>query len=365
MKLALYVSGHGFGHATREAALLEALDPGGADRILLRTVAPLGMFGDAGKACEPLCDPFDVGMTQASALSVDAPATLSAHREHLADFDAVVARERARLTAFAPDAVVSDCGPAPIEAAAALGVPAFVLGNFTWDWILDEYARTDPRWRPIVDRYARAYARADAYWRLPFHGDETGSFRKIVDFPHLVRRRSLSREETLRSLGLEPGESRPLVLVSFGGFAADEFTGADPDGLSEFIFVGFTDPPPGLRATWIRLPTLSPVSTVDLVAAAGAVIGKLGYGTAAECLVYGTRMLFVPRTRFREIGVIERAVAEAGGFRALSRGDFLSGRWRAPLRRLLQTPPPRSQPGDGAERIAAALAESAIPGKSA
>jgi hypothetical protein len=313
------------------------------------------MFGDAAEACEVVADPFDVGMIQASALRVDAPATLRAHREHLSEFDAVVERERSRLAAFAPDAVVSDCGPAPIEAAGRIGVPAFVVSNFTWDWILEEYAESDPRWRPIVERYARAYERADAYWRLPMHGGAAGPFSKVVDFPHLVREPRLDAKAALKAIGIDPAERRPIVFVSFGGFSEDRFTGDIPDDCSDFLFLGFSDPPPGWKAEWVRLPAFSPVGTVDILRACSAVIGKLGYGTVSECLVYEIPMLFVPRSGFREIGCIERAIDAAGGFRALAERDFRAGRWRRGLEELLSGPAPRKAPGDGARRLCEAL----------
>ena len=357
VRIALYVTGHGFGHATRQVALLEELSRMGSLEVLLRTEAPQELFDETGLNLRVVSDRFDVGMIQASALTVDIPATFAAHHAVVTEFDSLVAKERARLIEFSPDIVLSDCGAVPMEAARGLDIPAITIGSFTWDWILEEFAKTDPRWEPIVRRYAKAYAAADAYWRLPFHGKDGQAFKTVRDFPHLVRRPRMERAETLSALGLPVDEERAIVTVAFGGFETQEFTGADPELPENCVFVGFTEPPPGFKKPWIRLPKQSPVRTVDLARVTSVLVGKLGYGTVAECLVYGTRMLYVPRPGIREIPFIEREAHSRGGFRKLSADDFYSARWKASIDAILEIPVPAFTPGDGAEHIAKALFE--------
>ncbi len=355
MRIALYVSGHGFGHATRQVALMEEIAKRSKVEFLLRTEAPSALFKEAGIAFELESDRFDVGMIQKSALVIDMPATLRSHRAIIADFDARVDRERSRLIQFAPDLVLSDCGPLPIEAAAALGIPAYTIGNFTWDWILEEYVTEDPRWAPIVRRYAQAYGKSESYWRLPLHGDDGNAFSHTRDFGHLVRRPRLNKNETLKALGLHENESRRIVTVAFGGFQTKAFAGDDPDIPENVVFVGFTDPPPGFAAPWIKLPQRSPISTVDLARVSSVLIGKLGYGTVAECLDYGVRMMYVPRPGNREIRFMERAIAGSDAFRKIPAEDFFAARWRPCLNRILEVSDPVPVPGSGAADIADAV----------
>ena len=362
MRIAMYVSGHGFGHATRQAALMQALWTRAKPALLLRTEAPVSLFEEAGAVFEHRTGRFDVGMIQQSALAVDMPATLAAHLENFSSFDAIVSRERAYLVAFAPDVVLSDCGPAPIEAAAQLGIPSHVIGNFTWDWILEDFAQSDPRWAPIVRRYAQAYSAADSYWRLPLHGKDGASFSTVRDFPHLVRQQQLNTFQVLEALGLSPDEKRRIVMVAFGGFETDEFTGAGTDELKEYLFVGFTPAPPGFKASWIQLRKQTPIRTVDLLGICSVLIGKLGYGTVAECLVYGVRMLYVPRPGIREIPCIENSVRQSGGFGRLSAYDFFSGRWKTGLDRIMEKAPPATAPADGANQLADVLLAKAPAG---
>ena len=92
--------------------------------------------------------------------------------------------------------------------------------------------------------------------------------------------------------------------------------------------------------------------------ACDAIIGKPGYGTAAEAVTHGTRFLHLPRPDFREVSVLTEALARYGGARAMPREDYAAGRWRAHLDALFEQPPP-AQPiaTNGAEFIAEALCD--------
>jgi hypothetical protein len=292
---------------------------------------------------------------QPNGLDLDLPRTLAAHEALAAAWEESVEREAQAITDFAPNLVVGDIPPLAFEAAQRAGVVAFAVANFSWDWILEGYAEADPRWHPIAARYRAAYAGAAALFRLPFHGDFP-AFRRIVDVPLLVNRSNCAPEECRQRLGLPAGDRRPLVLVSFGGFGSSRFEATAGDDLSDVVFVAFGPRPRGLTADWIELPRPSPIPHEDLMRASDAVIGKPGYGTVAEAIVHRTRFLYLPRTGFREIPVLEAALARHARARLLPRHDFEAGRWRPHLDALFALPEP-GEPlaANGAEFIADAL----------
>jgi L-arabinokinase len=357
--LLYYVSGHGFGHATRSAALIEALRRISSDslRIHVRSAAPHWIFEDRGSDVTCSTASIDPGMIQRNAFDLDLAATIQAHEAFADGWETLLRREAELLERIAPRVVLSDIPALAIGAAAAAGIPAVGVSNFSWDWILAGYADREPRLRPLIRRYAEAYGKAECVFRLPMHGD-LGAFPSIVDVPLLTRRSHLPRAVVRRQLGIADDERRPLVLVSFGGFGSGPLSAPETPEMEGYLFLAFAEKPSGFRGDWRRLPTPSPIPHEELVAACDALIGKPGYGTAAEVIAERTRFLYLSRADWTEGPPLEEGLARDGCARAIPRDDFFAGRWREHLDALLAQPLPAQAPAaNGAEVIASQLLE--------
>jgi hypothetical protein len=356
-RLLFYVSGHGFGHATRIRALIAALRDRARDVFdaHVRTEAPHWIFTERDEHVTCSSAPIDVGVLQRSSMDLDLPRSLEAHESFGSVWREAVEREARFIEGFRPSLVVGDIPPLAFAAAHRAGVASVAVANFSWDWILEPYAVEEPRWAPIVSRYRAAYGRAEQLFRLPLHGD-LSAFAQIVDAPFLVNRSSRSVSSCRELLGVSDGDERRLVLVSFGGFGSAPTRVSADDDLSDYLFVIIGDEPMGLREEWISLPRPSPVFHEDVMRACDAVLGKTGYGTVAEALTHDTRFLYLPRSGFREVPILERGVERLGCARAMPRDDFEAGRWRRHLDALFQLPKPsQSVASNGAEVIADAL----------
>jgi hypothetical protein len=354
--LACYVSGHGWGHAVRSAALLAALRRRAADglEIHVRSEAPSRLFTDRDPLARCVPAAVDVGVLQRDALELDLAGTLAAHERFLGQWEAASAREAAWLRGIGAALVIADVPPLAFAAAWLARVPALAVANFSWDWILEAYVADEPRFAPAVARYAEAYGHAETLFRLPLHG-ALPAFRGVRDVPHLVNRARRPRAQVQAALGLDPRDPRPLVLVSFGGFGSVPLAPRDWDDLAGYRFLAPAPAPAGFPAPWQVLPSPSPVPHEEVVAACDAVLGKAGYSTCAEVLAHGRRLLFLRRAGFREAPILEAAMLEQACARALPREDFLAGRWRAHLDALCAAsaaPPVRA---DGAEVLAEAV----------
>jgi L-arabinokinase len=357
--LVLYVSGHGFGHATRCAALLVALRALAPDlRVHVRTDAPAWIFRERDAEVAVSEAALDPGVVQSTGLDVDAAATFEAHRVFQERWSGLVESEARWLRSVDARLVVSDAPPLALEAASHAGVPSRVVANFTWDWIFDQWAADDPRWRPVAARYRAAYARAGRAYRLPFHGDFS-AFSDVVDVPLLVHCSQRTRAECREALAPEDG--RRWVLVSFGGFGSGPVSGlsaADTDG---YRFVALDlEAPPGFDGEWVTVRRPSPVAHEDLMNACDAVIGKAGFSTIAEAMAHRTRFLYLPRSNFPEVPILEEGLLAWGGAQPMSRADFEAGRWRPDLDAIFAAEkPPEVAPCNGAELIARSLLEQA------
>lgn len=333
--LLVYVNGHGFGHATRCIAVLQELWRIRPEQpVLIRTSAPPFLFG---RGCAGpfrlLAGDVDPGTLQADPLTLDREASLAARHASQRRLELQVREEVARVRSERPAAVLGDIPPLAFEVAAALGIPGIALGNFSWDWIYEPYVEGRPEHAGLVEAMRRSYRRADRLLRLPFHAGMT-AFREIEDIPLVVRHPVLEPAMVRRGLGIE-AERRPVVLVSFGGFAAVRFAADFRPDPGEARFITFGDAIPGLPDDTIRLPVDHTHRHEDLVAAADAVITKPGYGTVAECFASRTPFLYTSREDFREYGVLVEAIERGGRARFLPRADLLRLSWRPHLEALL------------------------------
>jgi L-arabinokinase len=345
--VALYVSGHGFGHAVRSSLVAEALLRRGA-RVVLRTDAPAWLFPRQAEHVPGL--PVDVGVVQRGGLDLDIDAT----REHWTSFaaclEARAEREAAMLRHTGAQVVLADVPPLAFLAAAGAGLPAFGVTNFGWDWIYAAW----PGFESIVERIQAAYARAYCLLRLPLSShapDAFAAFPRIQDVPPIARRATRRPQEVRHELGL-PAD-RQVVLLSFGGFHA---SGLDLDALAEWRqYLFLVTGPTASRAANVRQLPGQQVEYASLLAACDAVVTKPGYGIVADCLANQVPVVYTDRGPFREYEVLARALESLGQARYAPQADVLAGRLGPHLDALRAVTTPwawAGQPLDGADRVA-------------
>lgn len=360
-RLAWFVSPHGFGHAARSAAVMEALGLRLAGLELdLWTTVPEWFFR------ESLTVPFryrplacDVGLVQKSPVEEDLPATVAGlERWWTAVEDHHLREVVGALVAERCDLAVCDIAPFGLVAAREAGVRSVLLENFTWDWIYEPLVASEPRFASWVESFRSWFALADLRIQMePVCAPARGA--SVV--PPVARSPRSGPMAVRQRLGLEPGQT--LVLVSLGGVEhrLDRLAPLRSRGDSVFVLPGAAD-----AERWegnLRLlPHRSPVHHPDLVAAADLLVGKLGYSTVAEAVAAGTRMLYVPRPGFRESAVLERYVAERLPSAAIAWEELESGAWVARMGVLLAARRPVPQRPEGSAHAAEAIAAFAAAG---
>jgi hypothetical protein len=363
-----YISGHGFGHASRVIEVINAVVARRGDLdIVVRTTAPRWLFE---RTLKPGLNPgpttatpgvayssteTDTGIVQIDSLHLDADASVERARSFMASFDERVAREAAFLRDRGARLAVADLPPLGIAAAAAAGIPAVGLGNFTWDWVYSAYPGT----ADLVSAIADAYRTAQVALRLPMHGG-FDAFETIVDLPFVARRSARDPDQTRRALGLPPGER--LVLVSFGGYGVGGLDLNALDRLDGYVAVvtGRLDDP-GFRSSTLRNVVFLDETGMyaagfryeDLVRAVDVVATKPGYGIISECLANETALLYTSRGHFVEYDVLVAAMPSflRAGF--IDHADLFAGRWTPHLDRLLSQPAPPERPATNGAEIAA------------
>jgi L-arabinokinase len=322
--IVFYVSGHGFGHASRAIELIEEIVRVRTDvRVTVRTAAPAWIFGRAPATVVEAAE-TDTGAAQIDSLHVDENETARSAAAFYRDFDRRVRDEADRLGQLRADLVLGDVPPLAFSAAALAGVASCAIANFTWDWIYDAYPSVHRTAPGVVPEIARAYATTTLALRLPFHGGFE-SMPVVRDIPLIARYSQRDRSDTRKLLGIDP--AKPVALVSFGAYGV-RLPLDDLRRSRDISVLAFDrDPPDGLRYE-------------DIVAAADVVVSKPGYGIVSECAANGTPLLYTSRGHFIEYDVFVADMPRVLRCRFISNEDLLAGRWTTAILALLDQPPP-------------------------
>ena len=133
MNIAYFISSHGFGHASRASAIMEALsscDP--QIRFYIYTGTPEWLFRDAGlKNFTYHLGAVDVGLVQLNPMDHDLPQSVINIRNYL---DSIPKRSdtlAAELKSLKTDIVICDISPLGIITGKKAGLPTYLFENFT------------------------------------------------------------------------------------------------------------------------------------------------------------------------------------------------------------------------------------------
>ena len=334
MRLCVVSSAHGYGHATRDVVLGEALTRRGHEVTQL-AAAPASVLGAAHRVLPWV---VDVGLVQPDSLAEDVDATATALAERCND-DAIDALA-AELRAY--DGVVVDIAPAAMEAARRAGVPCVAVGNFDWAWVYAHY----PALLPWSARFAAWQAPHPAVQLVP--GPPLTGFSIVAAGGLLARARPAVRIV---------GADEVAILVGFGGFGLP--------GLAEHL-----PTLPGVR--WLFAPPMcapdrADVRQVDdvpfssILAGADVVLTKPGYGMYGETVRAGVRVVWLDRGRFPEAPWLEAAMCARGDVKV--DGAPTAASLRAAVHASLARPRAPALPADDRVAIAARV-EAALGGAS-
>ena len=360
-----YISGHGFGHASRQIEVINALLATRPDaRVVIRTSAPQRLF-DRSIAAPFLWEPGepDTGVVQVDSVTVDPAASIRQAWDFHATLDNRAAREAVLLRRLEATLVVGDIPPLAFAAAAAADIPSVAIGNFTWDWIYacyHDHTPFPPRLLPVIET---AYRQADITFRLPMAGG-FGAMTTVVDVPLVARHAKRTATETRRLLGL-PNEL-PLVLLSFGRYGLGAINWDTVLARGGFGVVITHDPVDGdstqptsvdpvpfgiYRIDIPRIETLG-IAYEDLVAAVDVVLTKPGYGIIAECVANDTALIYTSRGKFAEYTVLVDALPRLLRCAYITQEELFAGRWATAVDEALRCPGVSRPTTNGAQVIA-------------
>ncbi|KAK4370133.1 hypothetical protein RND71_009608 [Anisodus tanguticus] len=207
---AYYVTGHGFGHATRVVEVIRHLIQAGHE-VHVVTGAPDYVYTietqSPGLFIRKVL--LDCGAVQADALTVDRLASLEKYiQTAVLPRDSILATEVEWLKSVKADLVISDVVPVACRAAADAGIRAVCCTNFSWDFIYADYVMAAGYHnRSIIWQYFDCLLKPTLL-AVP-------AFRDVIDVPLVVRRLHKTREKVRKELGIL--DSQKVLIYNFGG----------------------------------------------------------------------------------------------------------------------------------------------------
>jgi len=351
MKIAYYITAHGYGHGVRSADIIRAVNrlyPEADVHIITGLPHSLLRNRIGSEKIVIHSRDFDVGMVQLDSIRVDVAATLGRALELYAARERLPADETAFLKETGIDVVVSDIPSLPLEAAARAGIPCAAVGNFSWDWIYSEFLAADSRWLPVIEMFREQYARADLLLRLPFH-DEMEAFSRKEDIPLVARPGKPCREKIAGLTGCDP--EKKWVLLSFTTLDLTDEALARMERTEDCEFL--TVLPLEWRRRNIHAVAREQASFSDVLASVDIVISKPGFGILSDCAVNNKPLIYADRTNFREYPVLEASIVKYLKHVHISAEDLYRGDLEPSLRKVETAAEPAESLPYGGDEIAA------------
>lgn len=350
--IAYIISSHGYGHAARAAAVISALAEHRPDLSfhIFTQVNPAFFEVSHLGNYQYHSEWTDVGLVQAGPFTEDLSATAGLLAKFLSQAPQTIQRIKTEIQNQDCQLVICDISPIGITAAVEAKVPAFLVENFTWDWIYAGY----PQWRSQLNPAIQVLG--DWFRSASCHIQTTpvcapNPTADLVTSP--VSRKNQNSRAEIRSLLKIPQDAK-TVLITTGGI---ENRPVFMDQLGQhrdayFLVPGGSNDGLRIEGNVIAFPHQSNLYHPDLVQASDLVIGKAGYSTIAEVYHAGIPFGYVLRANFPETAPLVEYIQQEIPGGEIPAEEFNTGAWLEKLDFFLSLPRVARTSPNGADQIA-------------
>jgi hypothetical protein len=352
------ITNHGFGHTTRMASVLAALQALRPDVLIIlvttasRPLLESYLTGDFIVRPRPL----DVGIVQPDGIVLDQASTLEKLHHLQARQQQIIQAEVQFIEQNRVGLVVGDIPPLAAALARQAGIPCWMMGNFGWDFI---YRPWGGGFEAVADWISGCYGQVDRLFRLPFH-EPMAAFPQMMDVGLTGGDPRFALKALEEHLGITAPRHR-TVLLTFGGLGLGGLPYDQLARFPEWQFITFdrqAPPLPNLISA-IAAPPLEGyrLRPVDVMPRCHCVISKPGYSTFAEAVRVGLPVVTITREGFAEAPLLLQGLQRCMPHRIVEAADFLSQPWDFLESPLVMPANPETISHDGNGAIAGAIAE--------
>ncbi|MBW2646710.1 MAG: hypothetical protein JRE23_11110 [Deltaproteobacteria bacterium] len=344
MKIAYFITQHGYGHAVRSAQVINAL-PRHIDVLIISAVEKDFFQRMITRDYAYREKAFDVGCVQTSSLTVDIKKTLEAYSATHRKNKESLQDETIFLKTNGVDLIVTDSAAFPLVLSESAGIPGILLASFTWAEIYRPYVEQHPDFEWVIDTMSQEYDKATLHLRPPLSLDINYG-KRLVEIPLIAPKGKDIRNDLYSSIGIPP--SQHLAILYLGSYGLE----VSVDSLAQYRdwhFVTFE--PPAFEYPNYTVLDRESWRYEDVMASSDAVIAKLGYGLLSTCMAAGVPVLYPGRKDFVEHAALDRAAKEWGGGISVPDEEFYALNLGAGLAKAIKEKP-KTIPSDGAETAA-------------
>lgn len=302
MKVALYASNHGFGHASRISALAQSFIEFGIF-VYLCTDRPQFLF----QGLDPQFVVYretkiDRGVVHKENLISDLPATKAALLELFSKREELVAQEVDFLRDSGIDLVISDIPYLIVEACGFANIPIFGISNFDWYFVYHELFNTDEDLVPVLNTIWALYHRMDKTYLLDLGSRESVPGFKEPTEGGLVSRTKNAFKDIHNQYNIN--KEQKILLLMFGGEGKISLPIKEICEAWDGVVIS-----PYHHESIPRLINVpQDEDFLSLIHFSDLIICKPGYSTFAEILTMGKSMLYIPRKNYPEERVLIEGV---------------------------------------------------------
>ena len=314
--IAFYITNHGYGHASRNVAVIQRfLEIAEKVRVLVKSDAERCDFihrnlGDDDRV-EYFPDCSDVGLVlKDGTLIPDISKMKKKINEDVGKWPMYIEREREFLKSHDTNVVIIDVICWAIYAAKCEGIKTLLIGNFTWASMYKSFYE-ESVYQPYLDFYRMADR---ALW-YEIHEKELEMYVKDFGCISLVSRKvNYDNVETIKGR-----YKQPIVFVSLGA-SADISREIDVSSIP-YDFVTTR----GIELVGLNVYKLPDdmINTMDYIAAADYIIAKGGWSTVSEILLQSKPCALLMRGNNTEDNITKEYLESRRQCVAISEEDLI------------------------------------------
>lgn len=304
MKIALYASSHGFGHASRIAALADSFIRFGI-YVYICTDRPQFLFQELkAEDYEIRQVKIDGGVVHKKNLLTDLTATKQALLDLFSQREDIVAQEVEFLRTEKIDLVIADIPYFIIEACGYAKIPVFGVSNFDWSFIYARIFADDEDMLPLINTIWGLYRRMDKSYLL-----DLGNANSVPGFKNYLPGGLVAREKNVIKdvrAQYHIAEHTPILLLMFGGEGALDIP------LPEICLAwdGVVITPYHAEGIPNLITVPKDEDFLSLLYNSDLILCKPGYSTFSEILSMGKSMIYIPRQNYPEEEVLIQGVKD-------------------------------------------------------
>lgn len=325
IRIAYYISGHGYGHLIRSLSLIKFLKtktindypcdqidkPIFPEKTVDFCISIILNNKDHARIIQT--DPelqdnavyirnFDLSIENSDLMNIDIETTVNGFRDFINRSDNYLAKEKEFILSKGFDIIISDIGFIPVAAASLAGLPGCILGNFTWEEVFYDYMQKGFHvFNSDILFLLDCYNMADIYFQLPL----ALKFRLTTKLKRIgfITKKTKYQGNHFKEK-FKPMDEYVYVFdtLDIQGKYKIKYNLSDIDPKIRFIIWNrYNDPLQDRNFIYV---SEKDIDFEEVLAFSDIIFGKPGYNLLAQSIIFNKKVLLINKGGFIETDTI-------------------------------------------------------------